>query len=125
MVIQGMDGVGANSIVTYFVLGWSAGVTIIIYGYLLSFVTDDILAAQQWITEFLNLSFSIPWLILTFAVNCGDKDNEETCDVLENVFSIIPGFAFYRAIGGFRAAQCSVETVQSSLERLRTAAPPV
>ena len=53
MLVAGMDGVSQNNALCYFVLALSAGVTFIVFGYMLSFATDDIMAAQQWITELL------------------------------------------------------------------------
>lgn len=37
-------------------------------GYLLHFFFDDILAVQEWMTEFLNIILAFPWMITTFAV---------------------------------------------------------
>lgn len=106
MYFRDMNGVNTHSVVCYFALGLSAGVTFIVYGYMLSFATDDVLAAQQWVTEFINLSFSIPWIVLTFAIDCTDEDNEGACDAIEYGFSVIPGFCFYRGKRRCGLLQC-------------------
>lgn len=99
-----IDGVAKNSGVPYYVLALVAGPAFITYGYVLSFVTDDILAVQQWVNEYLNLTFGLPFMILTFAVQ--DEDVRAT---LENVFGILPGFAFYKGIGVLEAAATNDE----------------
>ena len=100
----GMDGINDNSAFCYYLLAIVAGSAFIIYGYLLSFVTDDILAAQQWVNEYLNLTFGLPFMILTFAVQ-----DEDTRATLENFFGILPGFAFYKGIGVLEAAATNKE----------------
>lgn len=100
----GMDGINDNSAFCYFFLATIAGPAFILYGYMLSFVTDDILAAQQWVNEYLNLTFALPFMILTFAVQ-----DEDTRTSLENVFGILPGFAFYKGIGVLETAATNGE----------------
>ena len=99
-----MPGINENSAFLYFFLAMCAGPAIVLFGYVLSFVTDDILAAQQWLNEFLNLSFGLPFLILTFAVQ-----DEDTRASLENFFGIIPGFSFYKALGVLETAVANGE----------------
>jgi len=100
----GMDGINDNSAFCYYLLAMLAGPAFIVYGYLLSFVTDDILAAQQWVNEYLNLTFGLPFMILTFAVQ-----DEDTRSQLENIFGILPGFAFYKGIGVLETAATNGE----------------
>jgi ABC-type multidrug transport system ATPase subunit len=100
MLSAGMDGVTANSAVPYFVLALCAGPTFILYGYLLSFAIDDIIQCHEWVGNWLNVSYALAWMLITFAVEPGTP----TAEHMETAFCLIPGFAFYQGIGKLEVA---------------------
>jgi hypothetical protein len=60
-----------NSAVAYFALALSAGPTFIVYGYLLSFGVNTFVQCHQWVGNWLNVTYSIAWMILTFGLEPG------------------------------------------------------
>jgi hypothetical protein len=110
MLIDGDIGMVANSsAVPLFIHVLSAGPAIITYGYILSFATDDILAAQQWINEYLNVTFALPLMMLIFAI----KEEDTRADV-ENFFFILPGFVLYKGMSVIETASVNGEPFSAS-----------
>lgn len=105
----GIGAVTDSSAVPLFVHVLSAGPAIITYGYVLSFTTDDILAAQQWLNEYLNVTFGLPILLLVFAIK-----NEDTRATVENFLFWLPGFTLYKGISIVETAAVNDEPFSAS-----------
>jgi ATP-binding cassette subfamily A (ABC1) protein 3 len=100
MMAAGMRGVVLNSWVAYYALALAAGPTFITYGYALSFLVQDFVQCHQWVGNWLNVTYSIFWMILTFGVTPGTAAAKS----LEGAFCLMPGFAFYQGIAKLEVA---------------------
>jgi hypothetical protein len=100
MVMSEMKGVTENSPVAYFALALAAGPTFILYGYLLSFGVNNFVQCHQWVGNWLNVTYAIAWMILTFGVQPGSDASQN----METAFCLMPGFAFYQGIAKLEVA---------------------
>jgi len=91
MFAFGMDGPTKNNPLCYMFLFTSFGCAAICCGYFMSFIFETSEQAQQWVSQMVNITMFIPWLIVGFAV-----DNPSTA--LENCLTIVPGFGLYRGL---------------------------
>jgi len=90
MIAFDMNGPSENNIIAYLLLIFLFSSACIWEGYAISFFFDSIEVVQEWVTEFVNMSLFILWLVVAFSM-------EEPSVAVQNLFSINPGFALYRA----------------------------
>lgn len=77
------------------------GVTI---GYLLSYLFNDEEAAQNFSAEFVNLTLTVPWAVITFASATAPPDE------IENTLSFfIPAYGLYRGLALLQTAETNQE----------------
>ena len=100
----GAGGAASSSFFAFFflfVFYVFCGVTI---GYLLSYLFSDEEAAQNFSAEFVNLTLTIPWAVLTFASSSAPPAE------VENALSFfIPAYGLYRGLAVLQTADTNQE----------------
>jgi ABC-type multidrug transport system ATPase subunit len=86
------EGVAKTNLWAFFILFLFFAPSVIAFGYLLSWIFDDIQVAQEWFGELVNFSLSIPFLITSFVILDATELGHTIC-------GIIPGYAVYRGMG--------------------------